>query len=127
MNAAAASNCIECLELVLAQTPPKGAINNAFLAASLMSTTEILKMLLTAGADPNAAKDKAGKTALMEAVYSDFAEPSRIQLLLEHGADINAKSKSGDTALREARKKGETKIVQMLIAAGGQEDLADKK
>jgi ankyrin repeat protein len=121
VNAAAASNCMACLQLVLSQMPPKRAINDAFLAASLMSNSDILNALLAAGADPNASADKKGHTALMQAAYSDFAEPSRIKLLLDHGADVNARGKDGETALKQARRKGETKIAEMLIAAGEKE------
>jgi ankyrin repeat protein len=121
VNSAAASNCIECLHFVLEQKPSESALNNALLAAALMSSTEVLKILLAAGANPNAAKDKAGQTAIMQAAYSDFADTARIQLLIDHGADVNAKAKSGETALKQARKKGDSKIVALLIAAGEKE------
>jgi ankyrin repeat protein len=121
VNAAAASNCMLCLQMVLSQAPSKQALNDALLNAALMSTTEILSALLTAGADPNAAQDKRGETPLMQAAYSDFADPFRIKLLLDHGADFRAHAKNGDTALKQARRKGETKIVEMLIAAGAKE------
>ena len=121
VNAAAASNCMACLQMVLSQAPSKQALNDALLNAALMSTTEILNALLTAGADPNAAKDKRGETPLMQAAYSDFADPSRIKMLLDHGADLTVRAKNGDTALKQARRKGDTKIVEMLIAAGEKE------
>jgi ankyrin repeat protein len=122
LGAAAASNCMPCLQLVLSQAPPKRAVDNAFVGAALMSNLEILNALLSGGADPNsAAADKRAHTALMQAAYSDFAEPARIKLLLDHGADVNAKAKDGETALKLARRKGETGIVKMLIAAGAKE------
>jgi ankyrin repeat protein len=121
VNAAAASNCLPCLQIVLSQSPPKRAIDGALLGAALMSNSDILNALLSAGADPNGAKDRRGQTALMQAAYSDFADTSRIKLLLEHGADVNAQAKDGETALKQARRKGETKIVEMLIAAGEKE------
>jgi ankyrin repeat protein len=91
------------------------------MAAALMSNSDILNALLAAGADPNASADKKGHTALMQAAYSDFADTSRIKLLLDHGADFNARGKDGETALKQARRKGETKIVEMLLAAGEKE------
>jgi len=121
VNAAAASNCMSCLQLVLSQSPSKKALDDALLGASLMSSMEVLNALLKAGADPNGPTEKHGYTPLMQAVYSDFAERSRIQLLLDHGANINARAKNGETALKQARRKGDTEIVRMLIAAGEQE------
>lgn len=121
VNAAAASNCIACLELVLSQKADKRALDQALLGAALMSNMEILNRLLAAGADPNGPTEKHGYTPLMQAAYSDFAEPARIKLLLDHGADVNTKAKNGETALTQARRKGETQIVQLLVAAGEKE------
>ncbi len=50
--------------------------------------TEIVKALLTAGADPNT-KTTSGGTALYYAVGAEQSAPEMTALLLEHGADAN--------------------------------------
>ena len=44
-----------------------------------------------------------------------------VKLLLDKGADVNAKSKDGDTALKAASVKGHTEIVELLKAHGAKE------
>lgn len=68
--------------------------------------TEIVKMLLAAGADVNAAIRKEGslekgETPLMFAAF--IGSEDLVQLLLDKGADANAKTPGGDTALTWAR------------------------
>jgi len=53
-------------------------------------------------ADVNA-KDKYGRTALMEAAYWGYVDA--VKMLIEAGADIDAKSDQGMTALDFASKK----------------------
>jgi len=120
LTSAALSNCMECLQLVLAQNPSKQAISDALAGAAIMARTEVLAVLIAAGADVNV-KDKDGKTPLMRVVYSDYADPARVQLLLDHGADVNARAPKGDSALKEASQKGSTEVLAMLIAAGAKE------
>jgi ankyrin repeat protein len=120
LTSAALSGCMECLQLVLAQNPSKQAISDTLAGSAIMARTEILAALIAAGADVNV-HDKDGKTPLMRVVYSDYADAPRVQLLLDHGADVNAQAKGGDTALKEARQKGPSKVLAMLIAAGAKE------
>jgi ankyrin repeat protein len=120
LTSAALSGCMECLQLVLAQNPSKQAISDTLAGSAIMARTEILDALIAAGADVNV-HDKDGKTPLMRVVYSDYADPPRVQLLLDHGADVNVQAKGGNTALKEARQKGSTKVLAMLVAAGAKE------
>jgi ankyrin repeat protein len=48
-------------------------------------------------------------------------DPEIVKLLLEHGADVNAKDKDGWTALRRAEKRGSKEIVESLKAHGAKE------
>jgi ankyrin repeat protein len=89
----------------------------------------IVKLLVAAGADVNAASRKdldfqKGVTPLMEAAQDRNAE--LVQLLLEKGADVNAKTQLGLTAisvlkLDEADDKAAVEIIRMLKAAGAKE------
>ncbi|MEJ1963492.1 MAG: ankyrin repeat domain-containing protein [Gammaproteobacteria bacterium] len=125
VKAAALSNCLACLRLVLAAKPDEQAIRTALVGTATMINNDVLSALLKSGADANAPAAKGAseeaKTVLMQAVYSDYAPPARVRLLIDFGADVNARSANGNTALLEARKKGSTEIVAMLIAAGAKE------
>jgi ankyrin repeat protein len=59
---------------------------------------EMVELLLTNGADVNAANN-GGAAPLHTAAFFNFTEV--VELLLARGADINAKDKNGRTALRQ--------------------------
>ncbi len=62
-----------------------------------------------------------GWTALMEAIVLNNGNPTQqtvIQLLIEHGADVNIPDQNNVTPLQHARQRGFNKIEQILIAAG---------
>ncbi|WP_331429350.1 ankyrin repeat domain-containing protein [Gloeobacter violaceus] len=78
---------------------------------------EIVRLLLEAGANPNAA-DKRGALPLKLAVHLG-SEPI-VRLLLEHGADPNKRA-SGETtsALQHAAFYGHVELVRVLLEHGG--------
>jgi hypothetical protein len=88
---------------------------------------EILKMLLAAGADVNAASRKEedllkGMTPLMMA--AEDACEDLVQLFLDKGANVNAKARSGITALSLAKQSGAEAnkvVISKLQAAGAKE------
>ena len=62
-----------------------------------------------------------GWTALLEAVIlskGGAKQQQIVQLLIEHGADVNIPDKGGVTPLQHARKRGFTEIERMLAEAG---------
>lgn len=65
---------------------------------------EVAKLLLKAGADPNAVEGLQGQTALFGAATNGWN--SMVQLLAEHGADLQHKDNSGATALDAAMGRG---------------------
>lgn len=65
------------------------------------------------------AVDEGGYSALMWAAYNEHDNPEIIQSLIENGAHVNYKAKDGSTALSWARKKGNTKTLQLLLKAEG--------
>jgi ankyrin repeat protein len=77
---------------------------------------ETVKLLLTHGADLNAKETQQGQTALMRAVGEKH--PEVVQALVERGADVRARSKSGFTALLFASQQGEIASARILLAAG---------
>jgi ankyrin repeat protein len=113
--------------------------NTALMIATSRGHVDIVEILIDAGADVNA-KDECGNTALMIAVnipdYSTDEEHTEqlvyrgsswliyryrkkiVKILIEAGADVNAKDNEGRTALKRAANTGRTDLVQLLKDAG---------
>jgi ankyrin repeat protein len=83
--------------------------------------SDTVKLLLDLGPDPNE-KDKEGWTALMQAADSGY--PSAVSLLLDRGADVNAKcacpwvQDGGWTALMLATEFRRPEVVETLLGKG---------
>jgi len=120
------------------QTNENGASVLAGLA--YVNELECVRLLLRAGADPNRGRDASGETPLHHALATN--EPDRgpiVKLLLDHGADPNAKTKPGVTSFnfwRDARTRGETPLhraaayapaetIEILLAAGADTTIRD--
>jgi predicted LPLAT superfamily acyltransferase len=74
------------------------------------------------------AKDENGWTSLMGAASSGLAETVEVvRVMLDHGADVNAKSKNDHTALMMAATGGKTNIVKVLLVAGADVNARDKR
>ena len=80
-------------------------------------SADVMKALLDAGARINE-KDLRQMTPLMLAVASENQDQAVIRLLLASGADVNAKSNMGETALDWAKKFGNPRTIAALEAAG---------
>ena len=82
---------------------------------------DYLQTLIKAGANVNA-KDNNGSTALIYATKAKSGNYEGIvSVLLKAGADVNAKDNDGKTAIKLAQEAGNTKIVELLKAAGAKE------
>jgi ankyrin repeat protein len=75
--------------------------------------TEIVRLLLDKGADPNA-KAQSGSTPLHTVGFT--GDRASLDLLLKHGADPAMKNNDGKTAADIARERGHNKIADLLIA-----------
>ncbi len=82
-----------------------------------------VESLLEKGADPNARDEATGITPLMDAAKAGNIEIAR--LLIDNGADVNAKDRNGRAVLHYAELGemiyGKTGIVKLLKAAGAKE------
>ena len=112
--------------------------STALMWAADSGTTYVAELLLKYGADVNA-KDNDGKTVLMWAMWTGlnvraygvdivlktcmllptiFSPIELVELLLKHGADVNAQDKDGDTALMDAALIGRTNFAELLLKHG---------
>lgn len=81
------------------------------------------RMLLAAGASPNAVSAKYGTTALMMAAMNGYHEV--VEVLIRGGANINAQNKSGFTALMLAARGGHMQTVKVLLNHGASKHIKD--
>ena len=114
--AAAAGNLEKCKALL-----DEGADVNAIwggstplMAASQKGYTEIVKLLLKKGADPNFQDPMGGKTALILAVEAQNPKLELAKALLDGGAKPNLKDKKGNTAADLAAKADRKEITKLL-------------
>ena len=83
-------------------------------AASAAHDTETMRLLLDAGADPNA-RQQGGFVPLHEAAHTDDVDMAR--LLLDHGADPSLAADDGRDAIRMAADDGSTNVAALLRRA----------
>jgi ankyrin repeat protein len=127
--------------------------SSPLVAAIRQGDCRAVHMQLAAGADPNA-RDDMGATALMKAAaYAPLecltalaergalingadstgatplmwatGDPGKVRFLLARGANPNAITKSGSTALTSAVLRGNTVVIQDLLAAGANPRVGD--
>jgi len=85
------------------------------MSAARTGNTTVVEQLLGKGANVNATSNKGGSSALIYAAIR--GQTDCVKVLLEHGANTEQRNHSGKSALDYARKKGYTKIVQLISAA----------
>ena len=82
-------------------------------AAAFTGDLTAVKQALADGADPNTKDPTSGGTLLSTAALMGHTKV--VALLLEHGANINAKSRDGGTALHAAAFLGRVETVKLLL------------
>jgi ankyrin repeat protein len=96
----------------------KPVVSAALGSAAARGPIEAVKLLLDSGANPNARSKLGGYTPLMLAAYSENVSAETVELLLKSGADPKAKAENGETPLSLAKKRGNTRVVEILEKAG---------
>ena len=80
-----------------------------------MASPTAIRILVRAGADPNARSGVNGWPVLMHAIHK--GQPRAVGTLLDLGADVNAGGPNGETPLMMAAGYGYTDIVRTLLDA----------
>ena len=99
--------------------------DTALLLASCNAQTEIVRLLLTAKADPNIV-NKDGDASLHGAVDASGSE-EKLQELIKYGADVNTVNKSGKTPLLLSCFYGQQDSVKVLLGAGADPTISDEQ
>ncbi|MEP6537708.1 MAG: ankyrin repeat domain-containing protein [Bryobacteraceae bacterium] len=116
-------HCTKCLDVLAAKNPDRDAYSGALQDTAVFGDIRAVRVLLEHGADVKTF-DALGRTALMYAAGSDVVPADVVKLLIENGADVNARSRhanavdTGLTVLDVARLRGETPVVELLVNAG---------
>jgi hypothetical protein len=105
---------------------PAGAEGSAVFQAARLHNAVFLKLLRSSGADINAEsleRGSEGETPLIVATRSGDLEA--VALLVESGADVNHRTRTGNTALLEAIQMSTraAKLVDWLLAHGADPDI----
>lgn len=97
--------------------------------AAFFKRPAVAKVLLAAGADPNMASRPARFTPLHSAVADDAGTDvtELVRMLLDVGADPNARSATDGTPLHTAAFTGNVPVTEILLEAGADPSAADAK
>lgn len=91
--------------------------STVLMTAAATGQAEVVRALLNFGAKVNAQQKDSKLTPLLFAVWN-VDNTDVVRALIESGADLEAKDRSGDTALIIAARKGRVSSLNALIAAG---------
>ena len=97
-----------------------------FVYCAFMSDVAAVKLYLASGMSPDV-RNRYGRTPLIAAITNDPSSPwsgqsdAVIELLVAHGADVNARDDEGASPLALARKTGRTGIATLLECKGAKE------
>ena len=118
--AAIDDNEAEAKRLIAAGENPDSVFNGITMmgVATPHGSAKVVKVLLDAGVDPNAACNQYGSVPLMNAARTDRASPALIKLLLAAGADVNA-TVDKYSILHAACENSTPEVVKALIKHGG--------
>jgi ankyrin repeat protein len=151
LHLAASSESPEAVQYLLDQKLAVNAPNDlggtALLEAAASGRLETVTLLLRAGASVNGAERNAKKTALMVAAHGPIKQPSVLRprdrsitdcgpladyqkivvLLLDAGADLQARDSAGNTIMHWAACAcGNQEVLELLISKGAHVDAKDR-
>lgn len=101
----------------LSLTSFKGATSTALEKAALIGSSDIAKILLSGGADPNAT-DNYGWTVLHRLAFLSASPDYMVKILISHGANPDMPDKIGYVPLHLAIRHNKINIVRELLKGG---------
>jgi ankyrin repeat protein len=116
--------------LLAAKANPNEMFKGRPLVFEALSDPAILEALLDGGANPNVRYDQSSEydpSPLHVVAGSAKEEEQQAQLLIAHGAEVNAQARNGATPLCEAAHTDSTNVVGTLLKAGAQVDAPDNR
>ena len=96
----------------------------ALMIACINNSEGAINALLNANADPTIAAEAHGNTCLHEAVTRDCSIDV-IQAIIDHGANVNGTNKRNETALMQACVCKNEDVINILLNAGANPNIAD--
>jgi ankyrin repeat protein len=111
------SGCDACVDLLI-KAANKPALSLALVRAANDHDLRRVNLLLDRGADPKFAIQGNGFTALMIAAVSEGPALEKIEALISHGADLNARTGENRTVLDLASPQGDSAVTKVLQNAG---------
>ncbi|OGU76818.1 MAG: hypothetical protein A2V93_00670 [Ignavibacteria bacterium RBG_16_34_14] len=99
---------------------------NSFIKYVEKGDKAIVDLFLAAGMSPNLKKSDYTEEPILN-IAAAYNHAEIVTLLLAKGADVNAKSKKGISALTIAARSGRTEIVTLLLAKGADVNANDNK
>ncbi|MGN0728503.1 ankyrin repeat domain-containing protein [Treponema sp.] len=124
--AAIDDNEAEAKRLIAAGENPDSVFNGITMMgeATTHGSAKVVKVLLDAGVDPNAACNQYGSVPLMNAARTDRASPALVKLLIAAGADVNA-TVDRYSILHRACENSTPEVVKILIDSGADVNYAN--
>jgi ankyrin repeat protein len=107
----------------------RGRFENAPLhAAAYSGNIEVVRILIECDPADIDVRGEVGGTPLLDASDGRFFQDGAVlRLLLERGADINARKKDGQTPLHWASMQGALEVVRLLLEHGARVEAKDNK
>lgn len=103
---------VACLPYSRGPPPPE-----ALYYASLLGSPSMVRILMGYGSDPNVNNQSERRRSALQAA-SEKGRTDVVQVLIQHGHDIDADDYDGVTALHAASRSGHMELVQMLLDSG---------
>jgi ankyrin repeat protein len=115
------AGCVRCAEWIAASLPKPLLDVATAIAGPPFGDSREIPFLLDRGGSPNAT-DGQGRTVLMLAAATDSPSAALLERLVAAGADVNARTASGETALHHARLHGNADAMTLLMKAGAKDE-----